>query len=179
MPTNHANEDVSPIADADAGFQLHIRLADVEATRVLAINLARISRHGDVLALEGDLGAGKTEFARAFIRARAGSAIEVPSPTFTLVQEYEFGDENALDSLRHVDLYRLVDAEEALELGLEEAFETAICLIEWPDRLGLALPAKNLTIRLRFCDIPEARIVDIEGSSLWWRRLTEAGVINA
>lgn len=99
---------------------------------------------GDVVLLHGQIGAGKTHLARALIRSRLKCAIEVPSPTFTLVQTYEAGDAD----IWHADLYRLSHPDEVIELGLDQAFENAICLIEWPDRLGHLTPpdALNLTL---------------------------------
>lgn len=100
-------------------------------------------RAGDVVALEGPIGAGKTHFSRALIRARLGYDEDVPSPTFTLIQTYEADVE-----IWHADLYRLTHPDEVLELGLDEAFRTAICLIEWPERMGDALPADAIRLRL-------------------------------
>jgi tRNA threonylcarbamoyladenosine biosynthesis protein TsaE len=109
-------------------------------------------RAGDCLLLEGQIGAGKSHFARAFIQARLGRAEDVPSPTFTLVQSYQADVE-----IWHADLYRLSHPDEVLELGLEEAFDSAICLIEWPDRLGSLLPKGAM--RLRFTLEGEGRRV--------------------
>ncbi len=117
-------------------------LIDEDATRALAERIADILQRGDTLLLEGDIGAGKSAFARALIRARLGRMEDVPSPTFTLVQTYE--DESG--DIWHCDLYRLTHPDEALELGLEEAFETAICLIEWPDRLANVAPKSALQL---------------------------------
>ena len=102
--------------------------------------LAAVLRPGDIVALSGDLGAGKTTFARGVLRA-LGWAGEVPSPTFTLVQGYPTAPE-----VWHVDLYRLNDAAEAGALGLWET--DAALLIEWPERLAGALPAEALGLRL-------------------------------
>ncbi len=115
--------------------------ADTEA---LGERLAGLARPGDAILLEGPIGAGKSCLARAFIRARLGAAEEVPSPTFTLVQVY---DDHGVE-IWHADLYRLTHPDEVWELGLDQAFETAICLVEWPDRLGRHLPPDALTIRL-------------------------------
>src|SRR5215217_6892747 len=118
-------------------------LPDEAATAALAARIAALARPGDVIALRGELGAGKTSLARAFIRARGGAG-EVPSPTFTLVQVYEFGDA----AIWHFDGYRLRDPDEAWELGIEDAFRDGISLIEWPERLGPLLPPRRLEITL-------------------------------
>jgi tRNA threonylcarbamoyladenosine biosynthesis protein TsaE len=113
-------------------------------TVALGARLAGIAEPGDVILLEGPIGAGKSSLARAFIRARLGREEDVPSPTFTLVQVYE------ADGIEiwHADLYRLTHPDEVFELGLDTAFDTAICLVEWPDRLGRHLPDGALRIRL-------------------------------
>jgi tRNA threonylcarbamoyladenosine biosynthesis protein TsaE len=121
-------------------------LPDAAATAALAARLAPLATAGDVVALRGTLGSGKTSFARAFIAARAGRAVEVPSPTFTLVQAYELPD----GAIWHFDLYRLARADDAIELGIDEAFATAISLIEWPERLGDLLPMQRLDLTLVF-----------------------------
>jgi tRNA threonylcarbamoyladenosine biosynthesis protein TsaE len=108
----------------------------------LAIPLARLLRVGDIVCLWGELGAGKTTFARVLIQGLAGKPVEVPSPTFTLVQTYG----TPQGEVWHCDLYRLNNPEEVFELGLEEAFHEAICLLEWPERLGDFLPQKRIDI---------------------------------
>lgn len=114
-------------------------------TEELAARCARAARPGDVFLLGGAIGAGKSTFARAFIRARLNAPHEdVPSPTFTLVQTYEDPE----GDIWHCDLYRLGGPADVIELGLDEAFETAICLIEWPDRLGDMAPANAMVIEL-------------------------------
>lgn len=129
---------------ADADPTLTLALPDATATESLGRRLAELLRPGDVVLLEGPIGAGKSCLARAFIRARLGEAEEVPSPTFTLVQVYP----DAETEIWHADLYRLTHPDEVWELGLDQAFETAICLVEWPDRLGRHRPEGALTIRL-------------------------------
>lgn len=131
-------------------------LQDLAATERLADQLARIAQAGDVIGLCGELGAGKTTFARAFIRARLGIE-EVPSPTFTLVQTYEGHGE----AIWHFDLYRIQDPAEAVELGIEEAFADAISLIEWPHRLGDGLPRSWLELRLEPGDSAESRRAEL------------------
>jgi tRNA threonylcarbamoyladenosine biosynthesis protein TsaE len=121
-----------------------VELADERATLALGARLAGEAGRGDVFALHGGLGAGKTTLARGFIRALTTPDEEVPSPTFTLVQTYESGK----GPLFHFDLYRLEDPEEAWELGIEDAFSGAISLIEWPERLGPLLPTRRRDVRL-------------------------------
>lgn len=116
-----------------------------EALEAFGARLAGVARVGDVIALAGDLGAGKTTLARGLLRG-LGLEGEAPSPTFTLVQTY--GPPETRLPVWHCDLYRLEDSEEAIELGLEEAFDTALVLIEWPERLGGYLPADALRLRL-------------------------------
>ncbi|MFL1876916.1 tRNA (adenosine(37)-N6)-threonylcarbamoyltransferase complex ATPase subunit type 1 TsaE, partial [Hansschlegelia beijingensis] len=114
-----------------------VTLPDEAATAALAAVVARALKPGDLMTLSGELGAGKTTFARALVRARAGDPeLEAPSPTFTLLQTYDL----PRGVIVHADLYRLSGPEELDELGWEEAGEDAIVLVEWPDRLGAELP---------------------------------------
>ena len=126
-------------------------------------------RPGDLVALEGDLGAGKSELARATIRALAGAEIEVPSPSFTLVQRYDLADLPVV----HADLYRLADPEEVHELGLDEALQTGALLVEWPERAADLLPADRLTIRLAVADGSDGRTAVIEAGPSWRDRLAD------
>jgi tRNA threonylcarbamoyladenosine biosynthesis protein TsaE len=152
-----------------AAESLDIDLPDLAATERLAQALAARAKAGDVVALWGGLGAGKTTFARAFIHARPGGAAiaEVPSPTFTLVQVYELDEA----PVWHFDLYRLSNAEDAWELGIEEAFAEGISLIEWPDRLGSLLPAGRLDLRLSANESQDARHARLTGHGDWSTRI--------
>ena len=126
---------------------VEIYLDDEEATANAARRLAPCLRAGDCVLLSGSLGTGKTHFARALIQSRMadlGKVEDVPSPTFTLVQTYDLGDVE----IWHADLYRLSDPFEVVELGLEEAFCSAIALVEWPERLGDMAPNDALEITL-------------------------------
>lgn len=149
-------------------------LADEGATARAAGLLARMARAGDVIALRGALGAGKTAFARGFVAACAAAeglpAEEVPSPTFTLVQTYPF----ARFTVWHFDLFRLDRAEDALELGLEEAFADGVSLVEWPERLGALLPARRLDVALDFGATPDERRLTLAAADGWSARLAEA-----
>ena len=106
-----------------------------EKTIEIAAKIAKRAKKGDVFALFGTLGVGKSVFARAFIKTLT-AAREVPSPTFTLMQTYESSD----FEIYHFDLYRLKSEDEVFELGFEEAVYEGVCLIEWPEKAGRWLP---------------------------------------
>lgn len=121
-----------------------IYLADEAATAALGVALARQIRRGEAICLNGPLGAGKSTMARALVRALTSPEEEVPSPTFTLVQTYDGPD----FPIAHFDLYRLSDPDEAYEIGLDEALEDGVALIEWPQRLEDRLPVDRLDIEI-------------------------------
>ena len=148
-----------------------IDLPNEKATAAFAARLAALAARGDVIALKGELGAGKTTLARAFIRARGGDET-VPSPTFTLVQVYELTG----GAIWHFDLYRLRQPEEAWELGIEDAFRDGISLIEWPERLGTLMPARRLEIALDFGPTSTARRARLSGGDDWAARLARIEV---
>ena len=147
-----------------------VDLPDEAATAALAARISALAEVGDVIALKGDLGSGKTSFARSFIRAR-GPAEEVPSPTFTLVQIYELGSV----AIWHFDLYRLKSPEEAWELGIEDAFAEGVSLIEWPERLGPLLPADCLLLTLEEGRAPGGRRARLSFTARWAGRLEGIG----
>lgn len=142
-------------------------LASPDVTCRFARALGQRLRGGDVILLEGGIGAGKTHFARCLIQSLLLVAEDVPSPTFTLVQEYdtEQGD------LWHADLYRLTGPDEVVELGLVDAFETAICLVEWPDRLGDMRPQSALTLRFADATDPDSRNLTLAWTAERWNFL--------
>ena len=120
-----------------------VSVADEAGTLRLADDIAAIARPGDVIALHGDLGMGKSAFARAVVRRLAGDPnLEVPSPTFTLLQSYE----TARFPVHHFDLYRLANPDELIEIGFSEAVGEGLSLIEWPDRAGDELPVERLDL---------------------------------
>lgn len=126
-------------------FRLDLTLPDEAATLRLGADLARLLEPGDTVLLEGSLGAGKSALARSLIRALAGAEIEVPSPTFTLIQSYD----SLPKPVAHLDLYRLSGPEDLDELGLDDLQPSHIRLIEWPERLGGGVAIGHcLTIRL-------------------------------
>jgi tRNA threonylcarbamoyladenosine biosynthesis protein TsaE len=128
--------------------------------------VARILRPGDAVCLWGELGTGKSTLARALIRALTTAEEEVPSPTFTLVQTYEA----IAFPIAHFDLYRLADAEEAFELGIDEALDEGAVVIEWPERLSGRLPQNRLDIEIEMDgEARRARVLprgDFEGRRL-------------
>ena len=128
---------------------IRIELSDLAATQRFGGLLAAQLKAGDVIALNGALGSGKSALARAIIQAIDPTEDDVPSPTFTLVQHYALADGTPL---WHMDLYRVDDAKDAMALGLDDAFVDAVCLIEWPDRLKKFLPKTNLSIHLYACE---------------------------
>ena len=143
-----------------------VDLPDESATAALATRIAAVAVPADIIALKGDLGTGKTTFARAFIRA-CGNQDEVPSPTFTLVQVYDAGPA----AIWHFDLYRIRAPEDAWELGIEDALITGISLVEWPERLGPLLPDRRLELGFAFGDKPGARRIAIDPGEGWQKRL--------
>jgi tRNA threonylcarbamoyladenosine biosynthesis protein TsaE len=143
-----------------------IELANEAATTALARRLAPYLGAGDIVALSGDLGAGKTSFARALIRALSGpdgAGREVPSPTFTLVQSYE----TPTGRIHHFDLYRIQSPDELTEIGWDEALADGIVLVEWPDRAGALLPAKRLDVLLEFGPNSAARQATLKPGPGW------------
>jgi N-acetylmuramate 1-kinase len=156
------------IAAVAANRVLERFLADEEATTRLGEDLAMALRPGDLLALSGDLGAGKTTLARGLVRAMAEDpALDVPSPTFTLVQSYE-----ARVPVHHLDLYRLSSPDELDELGLDELLSDGAALVEWPERAGDRLPADAVQVEL----VHEAagRLARIAGSGPAFERIARS-----
>ena len=123
---------------------------DEEALAKLGRKLSTYVKAGVVFSLSGKLGSGKTTLARAIIRSACNSVGDIPSPTFNLVQSYEVftGFE-----IWHLDLYRLNSIEEAMMLGLEEAFVENCCIIEWPGLIKQIIPTRSIHIQLDFQDI--------------------------
>lgn len=145
-----------------------ILLPNLAATESLATKLAPLLGKGDVVALQGDLGAGKTTFARALLRA-LGVEGDIPSPTFTLVQSYE----TRACPVFHFDLYRLKDASEMDELGFDDAVAEGIALIEWPERATNRLPPEALTLQFSL-DSSGLRRCVISGGGDWPQRLKDS-----
>ena len=142
-----------------------------DETARLAIRLGAGLRAGDTLLLEGEIGAGKSHFARALILSRLAEPEDVPSPTFTIVQAYDLPD----CELWHADLCRLGDPDQIVELGLLDAFQNAICLIEWPDRLDDLAPPEALTVRLENLDTSDRRDITLSWTNpAWSDRVAEA-----
>jgi len=148
----------------------HLSSDSETATQVIAAALARQCKTGDCILLQGDLGAGKTAFARGFIQALSPESQEIVSPTFTLVQTYPARD----TTIWHFDLYRLKTPEEVTEIGLDEVLQSGITLIEWPELVEDSLPESSLTVRIRLGSQPEERQFEFAGlASIWKDRLSK------
>ena len=156
MATANAQLDVRWFYPAYAALMndaapIDLDLADEAATAALAARLAPLLKRGDVVALSGDLGAGKTAFARALIHA-LGSEEDVPSPTFTLLQTYD----TPAGPVWHYDLYRIKVPDQLLELSWEDS-GLSIVLVEWPERAGALLPSDRLDVAFAFGPTEGAR----------------------
>ncbi len=150
------------------GSFIEIFLTDAAATERLGEDLAMALRPGDVLALQGDLGVGKSTLARALIRALADDAqLDVPSPTFTLVQSYE-----ARFPVHHFDLYRLTSEVELDELGFDDALSEGAALVEWPERAGNRLPPDTVRIELEHRN--DGRNARLSGRGTAFERITRS-----
>lgn len=144
-------------------------LRNADHTTQIATRLGNVVSAGDVITLTGDVGAGKTHFARSLIQSLLLVPEDVPSPTFTLVQTYE----TARGMIWHTDLYRLTSSYEVEELGLFDAFNDAICLVEWPDRLGSLQPAHALDLFFETSGDETRNLTAKWTDEKWTARLTE------
>jgi tRNA threonylcarbamoyladenosine biosynthesis protein TsaE len=150
-------------------FPITLDLPSETATAALAERFAPLLGEGDTLLLSGPIGAGKTHFARALIKARlraAGRDEDVPSPTYTLVQTYSDG----ATEIWHADLYRLTGPGETTELGLDDAFRSAIVLVEWPDRLGADAPEDALSLSFETVPDEGSRRLTLSSTGPRWER---------
>lgn len=138
-----------------------ITLTSPEETANFAARVGACLKPGDTILLQGEIGAGKSYFARALIQSLQDFPEDVPSPTFTLVQTYE----TRSGEIWHSDLYRLSDPNEAEELGLTDAFSSAICLVEWPDRLAGLAPLNAITLGFVIGETEESRCISFSGGS--------------
>ena len=159
---------------------LTTRIEGPEAMSAFGHSLARLLRSGDIITLEGGLGAGKSTLARglisAILDAQSLPSDDIPSPTFTLVQPYPWGaDEDPEREVWHMDLWRLDGPDEVIELGFDEALGRHAMIIEWPDRLAGMLPEHSLQISIKSCDDGDARILNLssDAASDWPQRLAQ------
>ncbi|MFQ5437724.1 MAG: tRNA (adenosine(37)-N6)-threonylcarbamoyltransferase complex ATPase subunit type 1 TsaE [Paracoccaceae bacterium] len=154
------------------GWERRLELADPGATCTFAAEMRARLGPGDTVLLSGPIGAGKSHFARCLINAILadyGLVEDIPSPTFTLVQTYQAG----MLEIWHADLYRLVAADEVRELGLIDAFSSALCLIEWPDRLEGETPGDALELQFEIGRKPGLRYLRLSASDPKWNWLRD------
>ena len=153
---------------------IEIPLAEAEATAALGARIAPLLEAGETVLLYGPLGMGKSTLARGLIRSLTRPDEDVPSPTFTLVQFYE-----TTPPVAHFDLYRLTRADEAFEIGLDEALDEGCALIEWPERLGddpaAYLGLDRLTVILSEAD-GDTRLATVFGAGSWETKLKDLNV---
>ena len=162
----------TPPGATHAALERSYTFNSVDETCRFAASLAPHLNAGDAILLQGGLGAGKTHFARCVIQKRLatfGLSEDVPSPTFTLVQTYW----DTVVELWHCDLYRLSGADDAQELGIDEAFDAAICLVEWPDRLGDLTPPDALSLTFQMTADPGVRLVTAVSQDARWAELLD------
>ncbi len=152
-------------------FKRELHLKSPDETCDFARAIAPHLQAGDTILLSGGVGAGKSHFSRCLILSLLDNPEDVPSPTFTLVQTYE----GRPGEIWHADLYRLGDGGDIDELGLADAFDQAVCLVEWPDRLGSAAPENALLLHLQDAGSDEERIAHLSWSAPGWApKLTDA-----
>jgi tRNA threonylcarbamoyladenosine biosynthesis protein TsaE len=144
---------------------MKININTLEDTKSLAQQIATLTKKGDIITLQGDLGSGKTEFARSFINSLSESPQEVTSPTFNLVHPYD----TKTFTIWHFDLYRLESPEEIEQIGLYDAFDNGVSLIEWPQIIDDILPVDRLLIKISFDD---DRVAEVEGRGNWKDRIS-------
>ena len=156
------------------GTSKTFNLSSEEKTRAFAAAFGALLKKGDIILLKGNIGAGKSFFARALIQSLQTAPENVPSPTFTLVQTYD----TRIGEIWHADLYRLNLAEELEELGLFEAFDDAVSLVEWPEIMEASMPSRCLKIEFSVTHLLSERIITISSKNKGWRkRLRELDVL--
>ena len=155
-----------------AEFQSLLKLSSPEETAAFARRVGLALGAGDVLLLEGEIGAGKTHFARSLIQSLLRAPEDIPSPTFTLVQTYD----GSGFEIWHADLYRLTSPDEVIELGLIDAFEDSVCLVEWPDRLEDLAPQTALRLSFAMSPAKGQRTLRLSANNPRWAPLIEGNL---
>ena len=148
-------------------YKYELKNINLSQMKQLATNIAKVFVAGDVVALNGDLGAGKSTLARFIIQSFLGDETNVPSPTFTLVQTYEA---KKFD-IWHMDLYRLEEPTQIIELGVEEAFSNSLCLIEWAEKGQGFLPREIMNINIENGDCLNSRNIVFLGDKFKQKKL--------
>ena len=144
-------------------FIINFNIQEEKKTKVIAQEISKICKKGDVLAISGSMGIGKTTFVRYFIK-NISKAQSVPSPTYNIILPYE----TKYSTIYHMDAWRLKNYNEALSLGITEMFDNAIFLIEWAEKIKVILP--NDCLKLLIKNIKNKKFLEIEGNELWSKR---------
>ena len=145
-------------------FSINFNIQEENKTKIIAQEISKICKKGDVLAISGSMGIGKTTFVRYFIR-KISKAKSVPSPTYNIILPYE----TKYFTIYHMDAWRLKNYNEALSLGITEKFDDAIFLIEWAEKIKVILP--NNCLRLLIKRIKDKKFLKIQGNEAWKNRL--------
>lgn len=155
-------------------MSVKIRLDSLAATERCAQQLAPLLRHGDMVLLQGEVGAGKTSFTRFLIHALQVEPEEVTSPTFTLVQPYEVQlSDGARAMLSHYDLYRLEDPSELQEVAIDDALEQGVAVIEWPEIVGAQWQGEALQLHFTLDTLGEIRELSVKAPAEWQARIAQ------
>ena len=145
-------------------FIYNFNIQEENKTKIIAQEISKICKKGDVLAISGNMGSGKTTFIRYFIQ-RISKAKSVPSPSYNIILPYD----SKHSKIYHMDVWRLKNHNEALSLGITEMFDDAIFLIEWAEKIELILP--NDTLKLSIKNKKKQKFLEIEGNKIWKNRL--------
>ena len=145
-------------------FIYNFNIQEENKTKIIAQEISKICKKGDVLAISGNMGSGKTTFIRYFIQ-KVSKAKSVPSPSYNIMLPYE----SRYSKIYHMDVWRLKNHKEALSLGITEMFDNAIFLIEWAEKIKIILPSDSLNLSIK--NINNQKILEIEGNEIWKKRL--------
>ncbi len=147
--------------------EINFSLSNLKETKNFASTLAKSAKTGDIITFNGDLGVGKTSFIQFFIQSLTNKTLEITSPTFNLLHLHKLDE----CEIWHFDLYRIKNKEEIYELGIEDAFNYGISLIEWPDIINDILPKDRLEISISFGNNEYSRELNLKAYGSWQNKI--------